>query len=167
MKRVSYAAIALCAATVTWATLTFVVQTDSAAAVSQMKVSSDVSAVPAHSGVSLSPLAERELPRDAANRLLVTADRAIATAKAAFNLDDSDLDTGVGLVMAHFTQPGNPRIHELPVWIVVANVEMMSQGPPQQAHFTTPNLCIIVDARTGRMVLAYAAGPKTWVPPSR
>jgi hypothetical protein len=121
-----------------------------------MPTSSDVSRLPQRIDVELKPLAHVSLPASAA----------VQAAKDYWGLSDSDLDTTIGAVSAAYTQPGNPRIQNLPVWIVPANAEVMSQGPRNSPHFVTHKLCIVIDATTGKHVLSYAAGPRDWIAPS-
>jgi hypothetical protein len=128
----------------------------------QLPATGDTSQLPERWGTVITPLVESDLPRDANAAPAVTGAQAIAAAEKEWSLTDADIDPKIGAVRALLTQ-GKGRIQEMKVWIAVANVEVMSQGPPQSAHFVTRKLCIVIDASSCQYVYAYTVGSTTYV----
>jgi hypothetical protein len=53
--------------------------------------------------------------------------------------------------------PGNPKVRDLPAWVVVAEAEIRAPLPGSRTVFH--RLCIVISATSGQYVIAYAADP--------
>jgi hypothetical protein len=127
-------------------------------------VSGDVQKVPGRWDTVLTPVSEAALPHDASGSLQITPGRAVQVAEAQLGLNDNDIDQSAGVVRAVLSdRGGQPTLQNDAVWIVVANIDAMSQGPAGSAHFITHKMCIVINAATGEFQEAYAAGPKTFL----
>lgn len=111
-----------------------------------MRLSTDVSAVPHKPAMTLVAL-----PPSA---LQVSASQAVSVAKREFALDDSQLDSSVGVVAAELTLGRDPTKQKQQVEIVTADQDF--QGPNGVLYH---RLCVVVDAHTGAYLYAYTAEP--------
>jgi hypothetical protein len=118
-----------------------------------VSASGDIGLVPGRSDIELQPLPVD----DPAVR--VSAAAALATAEHEYSLQDSELDTGVGVVRAVVSVQGDPLRQNLKAWIVTANRDLTPPGFMAQGVFH--KLCIVVSAEDGHYLFAY---PTDFVP---
>lgn len=119
-------------------------------AVSDMRVSADVKALPTRPDILVSPLSASD------PGLKISAADAVRAAESQTGLLDSEIDRNIGIVRAIVSIHGNPLHQRERVWIVTADVESHPHAmiaPDVVFH----KLCIVIDARTGQYEFGFPA----------
>ncbi|HZS92886.1 MAG TPA: hypothetical protein VFE42_36030 [Chloroflexota bacterium] len=90
----------------------------------------------------------------------VTSRQALDSAEAEFGLTDGQIDLTARAVPVVVSVGLTPSLQHIQAWVVTANADLLSAGRPGTQGTITHKMCIIVDAMTGRYIMAYAAGPR-------
>lgn len=124
-----------------------------ARAASGIEVPGDITALPQANGVTYEatlPVADRR----------VTTRQALDVAEREFALTDSQIDTSARAVPVVLTVGSSLAQKHMKAWVVTANVDMYLPSRPGTHGTRAHKLCVIVDAATGKYILAYPAGPR-------
>jgi hypothetical protein len=90
---------------------------------------------------------------------IISARQAINAAEQEYGLTDAQIDP-VARATAVLVSVGTlPTEQNMRVWVVTADVPVALRGGPRTPAGTLSKLCILIDALTGKYVMAYGAGP--------
>jgi hypothetical protein len=109
--------------------------------------------------VTLAPL-----PLDQAQ---VSARQALDAAEAAWGATDSDVDPNARAVPAVISVGNGGLTQNVKAWVVTLNHDTHSQGPAWDPVQVKHKLVVVIDATTGKSLMAYNAGPSQIVQPAQ
>ncbi len=94
----------------------------------------------------------------------VTIRQALDAAEREFNLTDAQVDANARVVPAIVSVGLAPQEQHMKVLVVTTDVDLLSAGRLNTPATVTHKMCILVDAATGKYIMAYAAGPRDVLP---
>lgn len=127
-----------------------------ASAMSNVRASGDVRALPQRADIVLSPLPLGDLPRTRGGSPVTTPMQAVRAAEAEFDLTDAQIDRQVGVVRARVTIRGDKLHTDVKAWVVTADADTHGLSP-WTSSLVYHKLCIAISATTGRYAFAYQA----------
>jgi hypothetical protein len=90
--------------------------------------------------------------------LAVSARQAINTAEQEYGLTDAQIDPTARATPVVVSVGLSPTEQNMHVWVVTAHVKVALRAPTESGKALS-NLCILIDASTGKYIMAYGAGP--------
>jgi hypothetical protein len=109
--------------------------------------------------VTLAPL-----PLDQAQ---ASARHALDAAEAAWGVTDSDVDPNARAMPAVISVGNGGLTQNVKAWVVTLNHDTYSQGPAWDPVQVKHKLVVVIDATTGKYLMAYNAGPSQIVQPAQ
>ena len=91
--------------------------------------------------------------------LAVSARQAINAAEQEYGLTDVQIDPIARATAVVVSVGMSPTEQNMRVWVVTADVPVALRGGPRTPPGALSRLCILIDASTGKYVMAYGAGP--------
>jgi hypothetical protein len=90
---------------------------------------------------------------------IISARQAITAAEQEYGLTDAQIDPVARATAVLVSVGMSPAEQNMRVWVVTADVPVALRGGPHTPPGTVSRLCILIDASTGKSVMAYGAGP--------
>lgn len=89
----------------------------------------------------------------------ISARQAIDAAEAEYGLTDAQIDPVARATAVVVNVGASPAEQNMHVWVVTADTSVAVRGRPGAPAESLPQLCILIDAFTGKYIMAYGAGP--------
>jgi hypothetical protein len=90
---------------------------------------------------------------------MISARQAIIAAEQEYGLTDAQIDPGARATAVLVSVGSLPTEQNMRVWVVTADVPVALRGGLRMPAGTLSKLCILIDASTGKYIMAYGAGP--------